>query len=170
MTKFHIERGSLLLKKLPTHVFEVPQCRPFRTNRGVCQSFQNEPIINFFNNFLNEIKIWRGYILWKNWHLMYLWPYGAGHFGYAHSCRPAKYEPIQFFLIILNLKSKIILGRFVLCKKVAVDQNWPCQYQPIGPLAWEFFFETYFLAQMDTNKISATMNTRRQTCIRPFIV
>ena len=47
--KFQIKRGrgSLLRKQLPTCVFGAPQFRPFWTNRGVYQSAQNEPILNF---------------------------------------------------------------------------------------------------------------------------
>ena len=36
----------------------------------------------------------------------------AGRFGQTHGCRPAKYGPMEFFLIILILKCKISLGHF----------------------------------------------------------
>ena len=77
------------------HVFGAPECWPFWTNDdwpnfNMFQKFHahnqncqfmylgpqeagcferwalNNPILNFFNNFLYKIKIRRGYILWKN--------------------------------------------------------------------------------------------------------
>ena len=52
--------GVCFMKKFPTHVFEAPQCGPFRTNRGVCHSAKNGPFLIFFNNFMHKIEIKAG--------------------------------------------------------------------------------------------------------------
>ena len=62
---------------------------------------------------------------WTSHAFRALWAYC---FGYMHACRPAKYGPINF-VIILNFKSKI----------VAADKNWPSWYQPIEPRQIYFF-------------------------------
>ena len=64
-TKSKLKENSVLLKNLPTHVFEAPQCGLFQTNGGLYQSAQNRPIFNFLNNFMYKIKIQRGQLIWK---------------------------------------------------------------------------------------------------------
>ena len=108
--KIRIERGSVLWKKLPTHVFGALQCGPFWTNGGVGQSAKIWPILTFKNIFLYKIEIQRGYLLRKNLPSHVIRAPCGGPFWSNAWLPTGQIWADQFFLIILNLKSKISLG------------------------------------------------------------
>ena len=84
----------------------------FRTNGCVCQSAQNGQILIFFNNLQYKIKIQRGYMLWKKLtSSIFRGPYG-GPFWLSACLLTGLIWANQFYLIILNFKSKIILDLF----------------------------------------------------------
>ena len=100
-------KGVCVMKKMPTHVFEAPQCGPLRTNRGVFQAAQNGQIFNFETISFTKSKLKEGIFHGKNWHLMYLGPYGAGHFGYVHPVDQPYMGRSIFFWSFAIFKSKI---------------------------------------------------------------
>ena len=105
-------KGGLFYEKMPYHVSGALQCGPFWTNGGVGQSAQTGPIfLTFKNIFLYKIKIQSGYLLWKKLpsHLVRA-PCGGPFWTNAWLLTRQIWA--DQFLIILNLKCKIILGQF----------------------------------------------------------
>ena len=70
LQKIRIKRGSVLWKNCYLVYLGPYNAGRFWTNGDVGKLTQNGPILTFKNIFLYKFKIQRGYLLWKNCHLM----------------------------------------------------------------------------------------------------
>ena len=141
------------MKKLPTHVFGAPQCGPFQTNEGVCQSDQNGPILNFSTIFCAKSKFKEGKFYGKLPSSVFRASWG-GPFCFK-PCLPTYQIQADQFFFILNLKYKICWGLFYTkncCRPKLVwlahshQPNFVCLFQALVQIFRPILFQMVEIA------------------------